>query len=287
MPSGFASLLFFTTQTLIPTTLAAPDLLSGIAAILSAVAWPILVASTLLWFRKPVEELMMAAVGIASSSSKVKIWQIEFDRDVQQQLDVSASAALSRGDNVSEQQLGAPVPQAQVQAAARVRSLVDEAPPGSVRREIQESIRLRMLGFAKDYEATRASMHAGPERTLAMNAIAAKMRTLALAADPFLSEFATDESSPGKRLAAICILELAPAMEWVEWLADRMAVERPFVFFHASVGLLSAVRRYRVEHRDALRVAVSRALAQVQSFGENCDKNTVRSLTLALSELES
>jgi hypothetical protein len=264
-----------------------PGLLMGIAAILSAIAWPILVAVVLYWFRRPIENLVATAVGIAASSSKVKIWQIEFDRDVQQQLEATAQEALSRQPSVSEHQIGSPIPAAEVQAAARVRSLIDEAPPGSIRREIQESIRQRMLGFAKEYESTRAAMHAGPDRTRAMNAIAAKMRTLALAADPFLDELAHDPDSSGRRLAAICILQLVPGIEWVPWLADRMAVEQPFVFFHASVALLSAVRKYGSQQKEPLRAAITRALAQVKSFGENCDINTVRSLTLALSELET
>jgi hypothetical protein len=120
-----------------------------------------------------------------------------------------------------------------------------------------------------------------------MNAIAAKMRTLALAADPFTAEFAGDNDSPGKRLAAICILQLTPSMEWVDWLADRMKVEQPFVFFHASVALLSAVRKYGLQQHDTLKAAIERSLAQVNTFGEKSDRNTVRSLTLALSELES
>jgi len=264
-----------------------PGILTGIAAILSAIAWPTLVAVVLYWFRRPIGSLVSTAVGIAASSSKVKIWQIEFDRDVQQQLDETSHEALSRLPSISEQQIGSPIPHSEVQAATRVRSLVDEAPPGSVRSEIQESIRQRMLGFAKEYESTRAAMHAGPDRTRAMNAIAAKMRTLALAADPFLEELARDNDSPGRRLAAICILQLVPHLDWVPWLADRMAVEQPFVFFHASVALLSAVRKYGAQQQELLRSAIDRSLAQVQSFGENYDKNTVRSLTLALSELET
>ena len=264
-----------------------PEMLIGIAAILSAVAWPILVGVLLYWFRRPIENLVATAVGIAASSSKVKIWQVEFDRDVQQQLESSAHEALSRQPSISEHQLGSPIPQAEVQAAARVRALIDEAPAGSVRREIQDSIRLRMLGFAKEYESTRAAMHAGPDRTRAMNAITAKMRTLALAADPFLEELASERDSPGQRLAAICILQLVPSSEWVPWLADRMGVEQPFVFFHASVALLSAVRKYGAAQQESLKAAILRALAQVNSFGEHCDKNTVRSLTLALSELEN
>jgi hypothetical protein len=261
--------------------------LNGIAAILSAIAWPTLVAVVLYWFRRPIGSLVTTAVGIAASSSKVKIWQIEFDRDLQQQLDETSHEALSRLPSVTEQQIGTPISHSEVQAATRVRSLVDEAPPGSVRSDIQESIRQRMLGFAKEYESTRAAMHSGPERTRAMNAIAAKMRTLALAADPFLDELARDNDSPGRRLAAICILQLVPHADWVPWLADRMSAEQPFVFFHASVALLSAVRKYGAQQHDLLKAAINRALAQVQSFGDNCDKNTVRSLALALSELET
>lgn len=263
------------------------EVLTGIAAILSAIAWPVLVAVVLYWFRKPIRELMATAVGIAASSSKVKIWQVEFDRDVQQQLEASAQEARTRPPAISEQQLGSPIPQTEVKAAARVRTLIDEAPPGSVRSEIQESIRQRMVGFAKEYEATRAALPSGPERTRAMNAVAAKMRTLALAACPFVDELADSADSPGRRLAAICILQMAPGMDRVEWLADRMAVEQPFVFFHASVALLNAVRKFGPAHPRELKKAIERALARVQGFGEHCDGNTVRSLTLALSELES
>ena len=257
------------------------------AAILSAIAWPALVGVVLCWFRRPIEKLVATAVGIAASSSKVKIWQVEFDRDVQQQLETSASDALSRQPGISEQQIGSPIPPAEVKAATRVRSLMDEAPPGSIRSEIQETIRQRMFGFAKEYESTRAAMHAGADRTRAMNAIAAKMRTLALAADPFLEELANDRDSPGRRLAAICILQLVPNCDWIPWLTDRMGAEQPFIFFHASVALLNTVRQYGAQQRGALETAVTRALDQVNSFGEHSDKNTIRSLTLALSELET
>ena len=264
-----------------------PGMLAGIAAILSATAWPLLLAVVLYWFRRPIGELAATAVGIAASSSKVKIWQVEFDRDVQQQLDSTSHEALSRLPGVSQLQIESPIPPAEVQAAAHVRTLIDEAPPGSVRSQIQESIRQRMLGFAKEYESTRAAMHAGPDRTRAMNAVAAKMRTLALAADPFLDEFAGDQDSPGRRLAAIYTLQLVPEANWVPWLADRMSAEQPFVFFHASVALLSAVRKFGGQQRDSLKAAITRALDQVSGFGDHCDKNTVRSLTLALSELET
>ncbi len=263
-------------------------ILTGTAAILSAIAWPVLVGLTLYWFREPLGQLLTAIIAIAASSGKVRIWQIEFDRTVQAQLDQSETSAreVKTSYNIPDQQLGATIPAGEVQAANRVRSLLDKAPADAIRAEVLDSIHNRMVGFAQEYESTRASMPSGPDRTNAMNAVAAKMRTLALAADPFLNEFHADAGSPGKRLAAVCILQLAPDMQYVPWLVERMNVEHPFIFFHASVALLRAVRGFGVQHRVELRGAIQKALDTVNSYGELRDTNTVRTLTLALSELE-
>ncbi len=272
-----------------PALLFGPGVLTGVAAILGAIAWPVLVGVVLYCFREPARELFTAIVAIAASSGKVRIWQIEFDRSVQAQLDESESSAREQQTSytIPEQQLGATIPAREVQAANRVRSLLDKAPADSIRAEVLDSIHNRMLGFAQEYESTRASMPSSPERTKAMNAVAAKMRTLALAADPFLPEFHADPSSPGKRLAAVCILQLAPEMQYVPWLVERMGVEHPFIFFHASVALLRTVRGFGAQHQQELREAIEKALATVNGFGEQRDANTVRTLTLALSELES
>ena len=291
-------------------------MLGGIASICTAVAWPVLIGLILWWFREPARELLKAAVGVAEGATRFKIWQIEFDRDVQQQIARSESAALSSppaalappagatppaasrvmtgtmdADSALEQRAGAiaqaaaTISSTEVSAAAGVRSLLEAAPTSTLRKAGEEAIRTRMLGFAQEYETTRSSMHAGPERTRAMNAVVAKMRTLALAADLFLDEWMNAAGSPGRRLAAICILQLKPEMRAVPWLAERMRQEQPFVFFHASVALLNAVRRFGSAEQAALGAALRSALAQVQSFGPNADANTVRLLTLALSEL--
>jgi hypothetical protein len=274
---------------LLDQTAPPPGILTGIAAILSAIVWPVLVGSTLYWFREPIGQLLTAIVGIAASSGKVRIWQVEFDRSVEAQLDQSETSAreVKTSYNIPDSQLGGTIPVGEVQAANRVRSLLDKAPADSVRAEVLDSIHNRMIGFAQEYESTRAAMPSGPERTNAMNAVAAKMRTLALAADPFLDEFHADTNSPGKRLAAVCILQLEPDMHYVPWLVERMSVEHPFIFFHASVALLRTVRGFGVQHRDELRQAIQKALNTVNSFGEQRDTNTVRTLTLALSELET
>ena len=264
-----------------------PALLSGLAAVLSAIAWPLLLGAILIWFRKPARQFVAAAVLIAETASKVRIWQIEFDRDVKEELAQSESSALSHVTHytIPEEALGSPIPKAEVQAATRVRTLLSDAPDDTVRNSVLESIRQRLYDFALEYETTRANMPSGPDRTRAMNAVAAKMRTLALAADPFLDELHNSDS-PGRRLAAVSILQLAPDLEYIDWLAERMAVEQPFIFFHASVALLSAVRKYGQSQAPKLKVAIEKSLKTIESYGEQRDANTIRTLTLALSELE-
>ncbi len=279
------------------------SILSGVAAICSAVVWPVLIGLALWWFREPARGILQGAVGVAAGANRFKIWQIEFDKDVQQQIARSESAALiapvstpapAAAANsvaahvaVAATAAAATIPNTEVAAATGVRALLEAAPNSTLRKSAEAVIKARMLGFAQEYETLRASMHAGPDRTRAMNGVVAKMRTLALAADLFLDEFMSASNSPGTRLAAICILQMKPEMRAVSWLVERMKVEQPFVFFHASVALLNTVRRFGQSRRTALSAALEAALAQVQSFGDQADANTIRSLTLARSELES
>ncbi len=271
--------------------------LTAVAAICTAVVWPVLIGLSLWWFREPAAELLRAAVTVAEGSTRFKIWQIEFDRDVQQQVARSETAAMvlpvvapapaepSPVANAATQAAAA-IPQMEVRAATGVRTLLDSAPNSTLRKSAEAAIKARMLGFAQEYDTVRASRHAGSDRTRAMNAVVAKMRTLALAADFFLDELQAAEDSPGKRLAAICILQMKPDLDAVPWLVERMKVEQPVVFFHASVALLNTVRRYGSSEKGALAAALRSALAQVQSFGDKADANTIRLLTLAQSELD-
>lgn len=96
-----------------------------IAAILSALARPALIFIVLVWYRKPIAELMKAVVRIAESASSVKIWQIEFDRDVRQQLEASTTKALKAPiHSLAAGPLDLSTPIAQIQAASRVNSLI-------------------------------------------------------------------------------------------------------------------------------------------------------------------
>jgi hypothetical protein len=193
------------------------DTLKAAAELLGVLLWPSVFVTLLVTQRKPLTRLLDSVVELVTSSTHIKLGDF---------IDVEVNrSALQAEQNDSPAR---EVPAEEAEAAARVSRLVGESElPG---------VRERMLEFAREYEATRSNMKPGPERTRAMNAIVAKMRTLAIAARPLLREFATAGHSPGISLVALSILQLRPNLEYVPWLVDCMSAEQAFVLFHASLG---------------------------------------------------
>jgi len=62
-----------------------------------------------------------------------------------------------------------------------------------------------------------------------------------------------------KRLAAICILQQVPGTKYLNWLAERVAVEKPFVGYQATLALLLAVRATRDDSRSELAAGLKLA----------------------------
>ncbi|MGO9864587.1 MAG: hypothetical protein ACLPLR_13325 [Terriglobales bacterium] len=243
------------------------EMLKSISELAAALAWPIVFVVLLLTQRRGLTQLLSSFVDIIGKSTRVKLGEL-----IDVEVDRSARQAEQRPAPERE------VPIQEREAAARVDKLVGGAEVPVVRQ--------RMLEFAHEYEATRSNLKPGDERTRTMDAIVAKMRTLAIAARPFLAEFAKADNSPGTRLAAIAILRLSPNLEYVSWLVTRMTEEQPFVFFHASLALLAAVRSFGGRHKAELKSALEQSLQIVSSFkGGAPDRNTVETLKQALSEL--
>ncbi len=242
------------------------EMLKSFSELAGALAWPTVFVVLLVTQRRVLTQILSSLVDIIGKSTRLKLGEL-----IDVEVDRSAKQAEQSPRPERE------VPPQEREAAARIDKLVGGAELSVVRQ--------RMLEFAREYEATRSNLKPGSARTRVMNAIVAKMRTLAIAARPFLAEFAKSDSSPGTRLAAIAILQLVPSLEYVSWLIDRMAVEQPFVFFHASLALLATVRSYGSRHEAELRPALERALDTVNSFkGGAPDLNTLETLKEALSD---
>lgn len=121
--------------------------------------------------------------------------------------------------------------------------------------EDSSAIRAQILGLANEYEQVRRSMQSGGERTRQMEIVASKMRSIALLAYSMLDELVSSQSV-GQRLAAISILESIPNPKYLLWLAHRVAVEKPFVAYHAAVALLNAARNLRASNAQEVQKAI-------------------------------
>jgi hypothetical protein len=252
-----------------PSTSPIAEYVSVFSELVRAAAWPLLFGILVITQRRPLGRLLEALIELVQHSNHIKLGDM-----IDVEVDRSAKEAQNREVPAVE------VTPNEIEAAARVGRIAESSD--------LSTIRARMLEFAREYEATRSNMKPSPDRTRAMNAIVAKMRTLGIAATPLLREFAHDKSSPGKRLAALAILELAPDLNYLGWIVERMSNEQPFILFHASLVLLAMVRSYGTQSRQELGTAVNRSLDVVKSFsGGPPDRNTVDILQLALTELGS
>src|SRR5687768_1348035 len=124
----------------------------------------------------------------------------------------------------------------------------------------------------------------GRERTKRMAGVFAKMRAAVTSTHPLLPTLAPSESA-GERLAAIAILLEIPRLDYVDWLAERPAIEKAFVGYHATLALLQAVRDFGRQAPDKMKAALETARNGAASQPEP-DPNQLRTLKNALAELK-
>lgn len=239
-----------------------PDYLQAIAALLSAVAWPLVIVVFLLTQRRPL-------VGLLDKLEEVTL-PGGFAARLRREVDKSAQAALS-----SDPGAGKAPTEEQLAGAERVEQVARQSDISVVREQV--------LQLAREYERIRATMPSGDSRTRRMEIVVTKMRALALAAYPLLRDLVSSES-PGERLAAVAILQVRTNVDYLDWLATRVAEEKPFIGYHAAVALLVAVRRLDPPHYAKLRAAIQRARGSVGWRLKDTDRDRI--LSDAEKELE-
>jgi hypothetical protein len=256
-----------------PDTSHVSSTLEGIAAIISALAWPLVTSVGVFAFRRQLREIVSEFVLKFKSAEQIKVGGFEIAGRMIQSAINSVPAALERET----------VPQSQVEGARRLGAELEST--GIDKGESIVAINYQMTELAKKYEHLRNSMKAGRSRTEEMNKIMAQMRTLAVLATPLLPIF-TASASPGERLAAIAILQVQPDASYLQWLAKRMSEEKPFVFFHAALALRQFALEGNVPDRSVFRGLVQEALDKILSFtGGMSDQNTIEVLNETLSIL--
>lgn len=125
------------------------------------------------------------------------------------------------------------------------------------------TIRQEFLKHGSEYQAIRETIPAGSERTSKMEStfqrmkdIVKKMKETVL---PLLQEF-TNRTSMGAQLAAISILQVQPNIDFLDWLARKIAADPgSFHGYHAAVALRKAAEVFGNEHREAVQEAINLA----------------------------
>ena len=163
-------------------------------------------------------------------------------------------------------------------AQAAVESIQKISPPPD--RAVTER---NISKLAIDYVEVRTRMPDNLERLRKMTSIASQFRSLAAPAYELLPELVVS-SSQGERLAAICILQQVPSTKYLNWLAERVAVEGPFIGNQAAIAVLSAVRATRDVSRSEVAAAVKLARDFLAKLKWQ-DPNQVRVLANAEIEL--
>ncbi len=257
------------------------SLLSSIAAILNAIAWPIVVVWILTSHRRRIAVLIRVLTHKLSSAKKVKVGQFEVEAFADELKDAVTEAGAEAG---AETATNTPktVPEKQLKAAEAIKKKARATQlPKDV---VLETVRRQIYDLAAQYEIARAQMQSGPIRTRTMNEIAAGMRALALAALPLRREL-TQSESVGRRLAAICILQIEPRARYFRWLIERIKVEnQAFVLYQASIAILESVKKKFYINPEETRKMIQDSIQAVSSYpGGDPDRNTLEVLEEALS----
>ena len=237
-----------------------PDGLKSVTGFISAIVWPILVLTLAVAFRPELRHVVGRLKILELPGIKAQLVSV---------LDQSAQAS-EKNEGLSQ----APTP-GELERAVQVEKLTSQADLAFVSQQVDE--------LAAEYERVRGSMRAGDARTRAMEVVVSKMRTIGRAVLPLRHELSVSPS-PGRRLQAIASLQVIPDYDdLLDWLANRIDTEWPFVSYHALVALNSAATNERAPaHLPALeraQAALERAFVRAQEknlpIGSDSDRQQI------------
>jgi hypothetical protein len=252
------------------------SLIAAVAALISSIAWPLLVAVFLFVQRKHVSNVLSVLVKKLEKARTIKAGGFEIADEIIE--------GAVQGVPVEQDRESSSVPEAQVEGARKLKRNLQSA--GVDLSEATQSAKDQVHNLALEYENIRSSMMPGPDRTFEMNLILAKMRTLALVTKPLIADL-IGSNMAGERLAAIAALQIEPDVKYAGWLAERIAVEQPFIFFCAAVALRQLVLDGSYSDKNQLKAYLEKALLTLKSFTKGVpDANSIDVLEEALQLLE-
>lgn len=253
-------------------------MLSSIAAILQAVAWPLVAAFFLLVFRLRIATLLDILGQKLATASKFKAWQLELESTSEQIKQVVKEAS----DSAAPTQSMGPIPRSQIQAAEEVQARIRSSPLPDSRA--LPAVREELNSLIQRYDQIRHDLPSGPARTRMMLSVIAGMRALALAAQPLLPQLTISPTSGG-RLAAVCTLQISPDIVYFDWLVERLLKEtEAFLLGQTSVAVLELVKHKTYSDKAHIELEINKAIQHISSYkGGTPDQSSLEILRNALS----
>jgi hypothetical protein len=233
------------------------EYLKGWTEFLGVVAWPAATVLCVFLFRRQVMNFL-------GDVETVKVFGAEISRKINKQIEQSAKEALTK----SEAELRSGPSKAELNRAMVVKELTADRNSGLVAAQAE--------ALAAEYERVRASMPPSNNRTRAMEVVVSKMRTIGQAFFPIRHEFAVS-ASPGKRLMVIASLQVLPDYEMLDWLAQRVGSEKPFLQYQSLVAILLALQG---NNARVFIPSLEAAVKEISRFKDKFGSDTSRIETL-------
>lgn len=240
-------------------------LLTSLAAILSALAWPGAFLIFIFTFQK---EISIAFSKLTSAVDRArKLSWAGLNVELNEVADVEAKSGEDKGGKITQRQ---------IETATRIAIKTEDVETTELLGELDR--------LCLEYDSIRRSMPPGPDRTTAMTRILVKMRILAPRLVDHLETYRSS-GSPGSRLAAVAMMQMVPRVADLDWLLERFSSDQPFVFYHAALALQNvATHASTQEQRARVLTVAKQALHVVESFGSKADQNTISVLQALISD---
>jgi hypothetical protein len=237
-------------------------LLTSVAALFAAIAWPATIICVVVIFRAELQSTLSKVSGLVDRVTKASLAGINLE------LDRVADAEADKSGKITPRQ---------VEAAARIAIQTREVDSKALLAELDR--------LCLEYDSLRRTLPSGDARTRAMTRVLVKMRSLAPSLTDYLDIYKSSGSA-GNRLAAIAMMQMVPQIADLDWLKGRFSSELPFVFYHAALALQNVANICDTREKKAkIREVARRALNTVKGFPGVPDHGTIEVLEMLLSSI--
>ena len=217
----------------------------------------------LLWFRfqQRLDQITPAGAPFDTVVFRLVLWADQQSR----LLDLARAVVAERPGRPEAAQLLADMEAATSSASPQLEGLQSTG---------SEDVLESLGALARAYERIRRVMPPGAQRTIVMDEMVVRMGALPTAHLRLPDRFHLSPST-GDRLAAVVALRRQPDERYLRWLSERLAVEAPFIGYHAAVALRESGRALADGCLNAVETAVGDALKWSRHLPVESDRRKV------------